>query len=208
MRTRNYRVSVLDDVGDQFAEPGSAPWAKWFLGQAKLRRSDLDRDVIGLQEIMKKLVNRRAWEVLGFDSLRSLCKSELSLDEDEAESIIAAKPGMTLRAVLAAEAGKPSPEHGEIGRGRDRDDNINSNSTTGGTSADYLTARIARDRPDILDRMKAGEFRSVRAAAIEAGIVKVATPYEQTTKLLAKLSKADKRRLYRALADELEADDA
>jgi ribosomal protein L44E len=42
----------------------------------------------------------------------------------------------------------------------------------GSTNAEYLTARIARDRPDILERMKAGEFRSVRAAAKEAGIVK------------------------------------
>jgi hypothetical protein len=28
---------------------------------------------------------------------------------------------------------------------------------THGNNADYLTARIARDRPDILERMKAGE---------------------------------------------------
>lgn len=28
----------------------------------------------------------------------------------------------------------------------------------GSTNADYLTARIARDRPDVLDRMKAGDF--------------------------------------------------
>jgi len=40
-----------------------------------------------------------------------------------------------------------------------------------GTSADYLTRRIARDRPDILGRMAAGEFPSARAAALEAGIV-------------------------------------
>jgi hypothetical protein len=31
------------------------------------------------------------------------------------------------------------------------------------TGADYLTARIARDHPDILDRMKVGEYKSVRA---------------------------------------------
>jgi hypothetical protein len=40
-----------------------------------------------------------------------------------------------------------------------------------GDSPDYLTARIARDRPDIIERMRAGEFKSVRAAALEAGIV-------------------------------------
>ena len=44
-----------------------------------------------------------------------------------------------------------------------------------GPTADYLTARIARDRPDVLDRMTAGEFKSVRAAAIEAGISPMAS---------------------------------
>jgi len=38
-------------------------------------------------------------------------------------------------------------------------------------SADYLTARIARDRPDILEDMKAGQYRSTRQAAIAAGII-------------------------------------
>jgi len=37
-----------------------------------------------------------------------------------------------------------------------------------GTKPDYLAARIARDCPDILDRMKAGEYPSVRAAAERA----------------------------------------
>lgn len=36
---------------------------------------------------------------------------------------------------------------------------------------DYLTARLARDFPDIHQRLKDGKFRSVRAAAIEAGII-------------------------------------
>ena len=42
----------------------------------------------------------------------------------------------------------------------------------GSESADYLTARIASDRPDIIARMKAGEYKSVRAAASDAGLVK------------------------------------
>ena len=39
------------------------------------------------------------------------------------------------------------------------------------SSTDKLVARIARDRPDILERMKLGEFNSVAAAAREAGIL-------------------------------------
>ena len=38
------------------------------------------------------------------------------------------------------------------------------------SSAERMTARIARDRPDIWERMKLGEFTSVAAAAREAGI--------------------------------------
>jgi hypothetical protein len=33
-----------------------------------------------------------------------------------------------------------------------------------GTRAAYLTARLARDRPDIVEQMKAGKYTSVRAA--------------------------------------------
>ncbi len=40
-----------------------------------------------------------------------------------------------------------------------------------GKGAADLTARIARDRPDIWERMKNGEFTSVAAAAREAGIL-------------------------------------
>ena len=46
--------------------------------------------------------------------------------------------------------------------------------------SDYLVARIARDAPDVLERMKAGEFESVRAAAREAGI-ELATPKRTVT---------------------------
>ena len=45
-------------------------------------------------------------------------------------------------------------------------------SAQGGSDPEYLTARIARDRPDILDKMRQGEYPSVRAAAVDAGIVK------------------------------------
>jgi hypothetical protein len=55
--------------------------------------------------------------------------------------------------------------------------NQNTEKLRPGESSDYLTARIARDRPDILERMKTGEFGSVREAAIEAGIVNAKPRY-------------------------------
>jgi hypothetical protein len=79
-------------------------------------------------------------------------------------------------------------EHGEIGRGRDRDDNVISNQQ--GNSSAYLAAKLRRDHPEIADRMMRGEFRSVRAAAIAAGIVRRTTTLEQIRKLIRKLDSA------------------
>ena len=70
-----------------------------------------------------------------------------------------------------------------------------------GETADYLTARIARDRPDILDRMKAGEFRSVRQAAIEAGIVKVPTTLEKLRKLWSKATDEERAEFLATLSE-------
>lgn len=68
-----------------------------------------------------------------------------------------------------------------------------------GTAATYLTARIARDRPDILDRMRRGEFRSVRKAAIEAGIIDPARQFEaQATRAVRRL---DREALLRVRAE-------
>jgi hypothetical protein len=44
--------------------------------------------------------------------------------------------------------------------------------TGGGTSRQYLLARLARDYPHLYVRLQAGDFRSVHAAAVAAGLVK------------------------------------
>ena len=49
----------------------------------------------------------------------------------------------------------------------------------GGTPSDYLVSRIARDRPDILERMKPLEYSSVAQAARAAGIGGVAQPLKR-----------------------------
>lgn len=71
-------------------------------------------------------------------------------------------------------------------------DNVNSSEAKGGNRNDYLAARLKRDHPDIHERLAAGEYRSVRAAAIDAGIVRpqktyVGEPRERVTKALRDL---------------------
>jgi hypothetical protein len=81
---------------------------------------------------------------------------------------------------------KSSKPHGEIPKGKKlnpkgwnqhqkKEDEVYDHKLhppKGGDSPEYLAARIARDRPDIQEKMKAGEYPSVRAAAVDAGIVK------------------------------------
>ena len=75
---------------------------------------------------------------------------------------------------------QPLAAHGEIGNGRkekSRDDKITS--TRGSTGQAYLLRRLARDAPDVLERVKTGEIKSARAAAIEAGINQYSDPQER-----------------------------
>lgn len=59
-------------------------------------------------------------------------------------------------------------------------------------SWDRIMPRLARDAPDVLERIKSGEFKSARAAAIEAGIItpfpslQLKDPAPTAQKLLAK----------------------
>jgi hypothetical protein len=49
-------------------------------------------------------------------------------------------------------------------------------SSAQGNGREYLLRRIQRDAPEVYGRLKAGEFPSVRSAAIAAALVRVPTP--------------------------------
>ena len=104
--------------------------------------------------------------------------------------------GEAAQAVAEVHKTQPLAAHGEIGNGRkekSRDDNVNS--TFSGNSQSYLLRRLARDAPDVLERVKTGEIKSARAAAIEAGIIipfpslQLKDPAPTAEKLLAKKGK-------------------
>lgn len=93
---------------------------------------------------------------------------------------------------LAAQQAKPLAMHGGE---RSRGDKITSGEVERGTSQAYLLRRLARDAPDILERVKTGEIKSARAAAIEASIItpfpslQLKEPSPTAQKLLAKKGK-------------------
>jgi hypothetical protein len=88
------------------------------------------------------------------------------------------------------------PGHGEIGNGRKDKSRVDLiKSTQGGTGQAYLLQRLARDAPEVLERVKSGKIKSARAAAIEAGIItpfpslQLKDPAPTAQKLLAKKGK-------------------
>jgi hypothetical protein len=161
----------------EFKRPGSVEWcwqqidALKYAWDGKLTSEErwLDR--------LRKLEAYEAWATVPpekpYGSLEALLKAEIGVDVQESVAIVKTR-------ALAAKLIKPA-KHAGPGRGyKKTDDNISGFQC--GSSADYLTARIARDRPDILERMKAGEFSSVRQAAKEAGIVneRLSVPVDPT----------------------------
>jgi hypothetical protein len=97
------------------------------------------------------------------------------------------------KAVKFLEAQRGREQKETVVSGRHRSPLSDNEETTQGTGSAYLLRRLARLGDDWIDRYEAGEFTSVRQAAIAAGIVKVPSVLEQLRKVWAKASDADRR---------------
>ena len=196
MPARCASVSVLDEIGDRTAPKGSRPWALWLLGVTKLTRDELERDSSSLKELLERLHKHKAWKALGVPSFDMLCTTELRLSSDEVEAIQASGTHQKLGIVLA-KAQHAREQAVEVRRGNNQHtvdvDNVNIHpAKRGGNGSEYLLRRLAKTAPDILDRYEAGEFKSVRAASIAAGHIKVATVLERLLKLWEKATEAER----------------
>lgn len=130
---------------------------EWCVQTLLLLRSRWDRKDLTVSqwdEVIKELETAKAWETLKYPNLDAMLTTEIGRSFDEMKAGVLGKNG----------GDRKSAEY--------QIDNCQSDlSVQGGNDPAYLTARIARDHPDILERMKAGEYRSTRQAAIEAGII-------------------------------------
>jgi hypothetical protein len=153
---------MLDDIGDRDAEPGTLPWAKAIILQTRLSVEDVNRDISLLQGLINSIEKYSAWKLLGYPSLDLLLVKETKIDPDAIAAVRAARKGTTIGAVLGKQG---RPRKGEE-KGSERTLIVRGETST------YLTARLARDHPAISRKLEAGGYPSVRAAAIEAGIVK------------------------------------
>lgn len=159
MKERTY---LMDELGDPDAPIGSKLWCLYVSNE--IRKTYYDKTQLGarLKNLVETFTEHQGWQELGFLTWEKYCESRLQIAADKLET------EARNRVAEIAENAKPLAEHGI---NRFRDNNCNVYAEKEGNSSGYLTARIARDNPAILEGMKQGKYRSVRAAAIDAGII-------------------------------------
>jgi hypothetical protein len=154
---------------------GSVDWCWQAIGWLKTLYSSSQATKERWKQAIHDIEDQRVWEKVPpekpYGSLEAMFKAELGVTPDEADTSIRERAVATTKGVNALQ-GHGANQHGVGGV-----DNIKSTSGAtpskkGGTSAAYLAARLKRDAPEVATRLEAGEFRSVYAAAVEAGIVK------------------------------------
>ena len=142
-------------------------------------------------EAKKDLAKReRVWEPLGSGDLDSLLLHLTGKTEEQAD-IAKRKQQRKVATHQAATVNpggnnnphgcKGKPEGINVSNGK-----IDSGVQGGGNGSEYLLRRLAKKHPDVLEQYEDGAFKSVRQAAIAAGIVKVKTPAEQAIAALGK----------------------
>ena len=142
-------------------EPGSPPWCWQLLAALQTQWRALNFDYELYMRTWDEAEAHRVWDKVPYDSPYG--SKERMLEALEIGDIPAAKARVVEKAMMV----QPLSPHGS--NQHDGEDVTRVTSSRGNRS-DYLTARIARDRPDVWERMKRGEFDSVAAAAREAGI--------------------------------------
>jgi hypothetical protein len=115
--------------------------------------------------VLSELVEHRAWEKLPtpeqhYQDLDDLLKHEIGVTQEEGRAKLGKRGRPKGRLSQFTNKGAIAPL---LVKQR------------GGSDAEYLLARIRRDHKDIASRYDSGEFKSVFAAAKEAGITRTAS---------------------------------
>jgi hypothetical protein len=176
--------SLLDEPCDLNAEPGSKPWARAVARAIRFQAKTLDTDVESLQEWIAIAAEHSAWKVLGYISLDSFLVAEANFTQSIIDAIRDAKPGTKLEEVIDMAKDNPLPIDDQKINPRNPNGRKGKESTTDGSrlkyggNPEYTLRRLARDNPELLDKIEAGEL-SVNQAAIQAGIRKRPSALDQ-----------------------------
>jgi len=209
-------VSVLlDETEDQFAHPGTRPWAIYFVNQAQTTRYELEQRAESLRDLILILKKNEAWKPLGISSFEVLCRNKIKLEMNQVDAIMASKRGETIGTVLSkTEAIRARrAEHPEetqqatadavgcaqsmvatiINKSSDSEESLIIPNWIRGHDEQVSFRRLPSSEQQRLIDLPPDQRRgAVRRAAINAGIIRLPTPLEQAQKAFEKLDSQDR----------------
>ena len=141
-------------------EPGSPVWCWQTISHLQTLWKNVNIDLRLYEKTWAEAEEHRVWEKVPYE--QPYGSKEHMLSALEAGDVPAARARVALKAMTVV----PLGQHGGMS-GHNK-------------TVDYLTLRIARDAPEVWERMKRGEFKSAAEAARAAGI-KLAKPKKTVT---------------------------
>lgn len=194
MRARRKEVwldPTLDSAGDSAAPAGSREWAtrvRLLIQNTLTSHSD---SVRWLEEWIAAMQEHSGWRMLydsqgrPFQTYAEFCREKppwgLGYEVQKIQEIIVERK-------IAEHGGDRKSAEYKANQG----DRVTLKPR--GNSRDYLRARLERDHPFILKAFERGEYKTIKAAARAAGIVKVATNYEEAMNAFLKLNNKEQRK--------------
>lgn len=196
---------TIPAFGNPNAPPDSVSYAVYIRDMASASLHSHESDRKGLETYTGILREKKLYELLQdehgrfFRSWTEFCLAKQPYGLERSADDIAALLTEAKDAKTIAEQAEPLKEHGTNQHTEGSGGNgVTSSVTPRGNSAAYRTARIARDAPAVLERMKAGEFSTVAEAERAAGLKIIedrriwlsANPEEAAEQLIKKFSHA------------------
>ena len=197
------RTMLVDvDYSGLHSEPGSREWIITRRSLLLSCLSDIKNNRATGQAVYEEIKRTGGWEHLTdlkgrpFQSFAHFCRSPngLGLDRTEIER------RLTAQEMAQSDEVPPAMTHAEAGAKGGRGNKATRNTRSfRHDSTEGIVARLKRDAPEFAERLADGEFKSARAAALAAGIIKEPTPKQQVKRLLPKLSRAELLALRKAI---------
>ena len=171
------------------AESGSPSWCYQTIYLLKLYWESKSLSEKRWLKILNELKGQKVWDKIPPDnpygSLDALLKAEVGVDEEE----IVSEYQKYRDNPSADKVGAPIGNKNALKENNHMNHVIVSKKRE--TEKESQLRRMARDFPETLDKLEAGEYKSTRQAAIACGIVKVKTPLQKIEGELKKLSPGD-----------------
>jgi hypothetical protein len=167
-------------------DPRSREYAIQTIQALKRYLESTSIDAKRVEDELEEIRRYKHWEVLGFKSLDTYLKAEVGITHGQLRRRLAGELAADPTVTAAAPPKTAGPGRGHKTRAD------GTCLSRGSNQASTIVRRLKRDHPDIAKALARGEFKSARAAAIAAGIVKPPTPLDRLRKEWAKSSEDDR----------------